>query len=425
MPPLSERMHDMKRITAILLALLMFLGSLCAVGEEELEALRAENARLRNRLNAYEDMSVIAVFDVGCVTFDEVQAAYREYSDMYAILYEAFGIDYALSAEEELALQMEITRQIAEDRLIDYYLDHRGLTLLSAEDEALLRARAKEEYEMIYAENCRYYEEEGYSEQEIKALVDAYMQEEGLTEDDLFQAAADEARHEALYALLSGGAEVTREDVEAMYAEMLASDERYYGEDPAQYAYDALYGETPAVFVPEGYRRVKLLIIPFSEDDMIAYDELLAEGKEDGEEADALFSRLEPVADDILRRIGAGESFETLQQAADPQRLVPQELTDPRGISVSMDFDLLGDTFAQAAIALAVPGEISGPVRSLWGLVVIEYEGEIPSGAIPLEEVYEAMSTLALESKREEAYAAALAGIEEEAGLVFFFDRLG
>ncbi len=415
----------MKRITAILLVLVLCLGCLCAAGEEDLEALRAENARLKNRLSAYEDTSVIAVFDVGRVTFDEVQAAYTEYRDMYAILYEAFGVDYAPEPDEELEVQMEIARQIALDRLIDYYLEHKGLTLLSAEDEALLRSRAKEEYEMIYAENCRYYEEEGYGEQEIKALVDAYMREEGLTEEDLFHAGMDEARHEALYALLSGDAEVTREDVEAMYAEILASDERYYGDDPGQYAYDALYGETPLVFVPEGYRRVKLLIIPFSEEDMIAYDELLAEGKDDSAEVDALFSRLEPTADELLRRVEAGENFENLQRDIDPQREVPQELTDPRGISVSMDFDMLGDSFAQAAMALSVPGEISGLVRCLWGLAVIEYESEIPSGAIPLEEVYEAMEALALESKREVAYATALAGIEEEAGLVFFFERLG
>ena len=124
----------MKRVLSLLIALVLCALPALSEAPDETELLRRENEMLKNRLEAYEDAGIIAVFDVGQVTFDEVYAAYSELIDYYRSVYEAFGMEYRPDAAEEMNLQTELARSIADEKLLAYYLADRGIQLLSPED---------------------------------------------------------------------------------------------------------------------------------------------------------------------------------------------------------------------------------------------------------------------------------------------------
>ena len=414
-------MNTVKRAFAVLLTLLLTLS---ALAEEDINALRRENEILKNRLAAYEDPGVVAVFDVGQVRFDEVYEAFQQQMEIYSELSKVLGVDLTLSPEEQISLQMEITRDLAMNRLIDSYLAAQGAELISKQEEEALYQKAQQEYALIYQENLSYYEETGLAEDEAQLMAERYMLENGLGVEDLFESELESRRRAALTELFVGDARPDEAQLQAFYDELLSSDQAYYSESPADYPTDALYNDVPPLWVPEGCRRVRLLILGFDEDDMIAYDELLSREDPPAEELDQLFSHLTEQAEDIAQRLEAGESLAALA-AERESPLLPSELLNPDGIVVNEAFDLIGDEAIQAAMALSQQGEISRPVRCPWGLLFIQYLGEVTPGPRPLDEVREAISNMALSSLREQRYAEKLDQLARDARLTFFFDRLG
>ncbi len=416
-------MNSIKRALIFLLALILTFCAL-TLAEDDIDALRRENEILKNRLAAYEDPGVVAVFDIGQVRFDEVYEAFQQQMAFYRELSQASGVDLTPSPEEEISLQMEITRDLAMDRLIDFYLSEQGVQLVTQQDEEALYQKAQQDYALIYQENLGYYRDMGLAEDEAKRQAERYMQENGLSISDLYESELESRRRAALTELFVGNAQPDEAQIQAVYDELLASDRAYYSENPADYPTDALYNDVPPLWVPEGCRRVRLLILSFDEDDMIAYDELLSREDPPAEALDQLFFHLAAKADELTNRLGSGESLDALAAGLDTS-LLPSELLSPDGIAVNESFDLIGDEAVQAAMALKQPGDISKPVRCPWGLVFVQYLDAISPGPRPLSEVREAISDIALSSLREQLYAQKLTQLAEDANLTFFFDRLG
>ncbi|MBQ4227854.1 MAG: hypothetical protein II697_06575, partial [Clostridia bacterium] len=70
-------MNSIKRALIFMLALILTFCAL-TLAEDDIDALRRENEILKNRLAAYEDPGVVAVFDIGQVRFDEVYEAFQQ-----------------------------------------------------------------------------------------------------------------------------------------------------------------------------------------------------------------------------------------------------------------------------------------------------------------------------------------------------------
>jgi parvulin-like peptidyl-prolyl isomerase len=88
----------------------------------------------------------------------------------------------------------------------------------------------------------------------------------------------------------------------------------------------------------------------------------------DGREADAEGAR---------RRLDAGDDFDALRAAADPEPLPVPETPLPAARLV----DYLGSTVARAALALP-RGGVAGPLRSGWGYHLVRVE-EREDAAVP------------------------------------------
>ena len=99
------------------------------------------------------------------------------------------------------------------------------------------------------------------------------------------------------------------------------------------------------------------------------------------------------------------------------------EPTATLGYAVSAETSYWDDAFTEAAMAIGKPGEISGPVRGLYGVHVIYYMSDITPGPVAYEEIREGVERIALEEKKTSTYDAQVAQWVEEAHPVYHIDR--
>ena len=417
----------MKKILSVILICLM----LCVYAEEDIEALRRENAalkeenaRLTRLVEASRDPSVIAVFDGGTVRFDEVYELYSQAEAMFVELAEIMGEDYS-AYDDAYEMQIEITRNLAESKILDRYIADNGIVLLTDEQLRQAEAQGREEYALTLEETILYYLEEGLDAEAAEAAAKEELIEQSGSEEDCIEARINAARSEALVDLLAGDIVVTDEDLQAEYEARLASDREYYRLYPEDYAIEEIYFPHSVTYIPEGYRRARLLLIPFDAEAMALYDTLFILPTEPDQEAiDALFEALLPEAEAVCARLEAGESFDALLSEYPAGMEYMAELCTESGFCVCPGCYLISNEAVDAVLALTRPGETTAPVRTDWGWGILEYTADLPSGPVAMEDVRDSLYESAYESARLSAYEDAVLRICEDAGIVYFFDRL-
>ena len=417
----------MKKLLTVLLALIFALS---AVAETDVAALIQENAALKEQLAAYSDPTVIAVFDGGTVKFEEVFNEYLSRCEIYSMFY-----DVDLTNEPDLSrqVQKEIVDSFIEEKLIEAYAAAQNKELVTDADKVQARADAEEYYSLLYEETYQFYISEGYNSEEAEKLTVSELDENECDVDSLYQSYLEEIRQNAINALLVGDVELSEEAVQEVYNDLLQSDMDYYSTYPEDYSYTALYDETPVVWIPEGYRLVRMLLVPFSDAALTEYDELImqyytAETESEyvllEQKIDELYLKLEAEAANVEARFNAGESFaQMLNDYPYAQTLMP-ELGSSDGFPVSADSWIYDDELLKTAMALETPGDVSGRVKTDCGIAYLEYIGDIQSGAVPFEDVEEQVTAIAMDEAVYERYCEAVEELIANANVTYFLDRL-
>ena len=411
------------RLTCIVLACTTLLGCVWGVVgtvrstqlSRELAAMQllAEegDAQSPSFANAYDPDAIAAEFDGGVVTVGEAAEEYQ----LIASYYEMLGMNISEYAE---STKQEILNGLVEEKLLEIKAKEFGVYELSDARRAELEAQVRTEYE----DNLNYYMafryEEGKSEDEVRSETEAYLQENGLSYEEMLSSAEQEAWRDSLYEYVTADMTLSDEQLRAFYDEQLTSMELTYSASYEEYEADCDAGRT-VVWNPEGVRCVQGILIEFDSDQAEQYANIQAElsagDSSNMDQIEALYQSLIPRAQEVLSRAQQGEDFEALMSEYGG--------TGEAGIRISARSSMYGDAVRDAAMALTSVGDLSGLVECDEGICILRYAGDIAPGAVPFEEVKESLRANYEEEIKFSQYNATISQWMEAANIQYHTDR--
>lgn len=454
----------MKKILCICIALVLSLGCMIALAEEDLQAqLDAANAKiaeLQAQVDAYYPYyaaQILATYgEDGVIWLEDIKAEYEAVAAQYA----GYGLDLAAYGMED-TVKMDLINSAVEDAVILAKAEELGLMDYSEEALAEFEASAAamaEQYTQSYL--SYFYPDAEEVTEEMQAEADAYWAANGMSQEDLVKTLKNDAAFNAIYNHVTADVAITDEDVEAAYQTLIEENKANYTDDRT-YNSDRTAGVAIA-WNPENYRAVKHVLIMFSDEQAQRYSELqsqlsslnaekaaLENPVEDAEaaeetaeprtveeinsdiaacatEVEALYSQLLPTAEEVIAKFNDGAAFEDLitEYNADPGM--------QSGISAEIGYAVTETTssyweqaFTDGAMAIANKGEISAPVYGSNGIHIIWYMDDVPAGEVALDEIRADIETDALDTKIQTTYADQIEAWMEEMNVQFFYENYG
>lgn len=373
---------------------------------------------------------VVAEFDGGQLMSNEIADAYN---DAMSMLMLNFG---DADSDSESVLNRVLKEKLTE-KVLYKKAEELGLTELSSADIAAIESEAQTEFADHRAFYAASVNTEGMTETEATAAIDAYLEENvGITLNGIIEQRKSEYWQDKLREYIGAGVTVTDEEIQAQYDSLLASQSAAFAENPEDFEYSSLMGET-IVYNPEGYRYVKHILLAFTDADarndaqalintIAALDPetQMAQIEEAQTQLDALYADLDAQAEDLIAQINAGADFDALIAQYGCDDGMNYEPTKSKGYCISANSTQMASAFVEGAMMLEEPGQISVPVHTAEGVHIIRYEGDVPAGAIPIADVRAAIEAQLREEKISDAYDAQAAAWLAEANPVYYPERL-
>lgn len=402
------------RLLCILLALTTAAACAWSIGgvqrikdlENRFEALSAETVQ-----PGFDPDAIAASFNGGVVTAAEAAAEY----ELLAPYYDMLGMTETEYAQDA---KMEVLNMLAEEKILVHKAREAGVYEL---DETAL-AELEAEVRSVYEENVEYYMsfrfDESKSDAELRRETIEYLAESGYTYEKLLEQAKDEAWRSRLFENATADFTIGDEELRELYEEQLSSAELTYSANYAEYESDCAAGKA-VLWHPEGVRRMQMLVVPFDFAQAARYADLqalLAAGDASRlTELDELYGELDDDAQALMQRIQAGESFEALMDVFG--------WGNPAGECISANSSIFGDAVRDAAMALEKTGDVSAPVRFDEGLCILRYASDVAPGAVPFEQVSEALRSGNTEELRRSRYNAIVMQWIADADVKYYPER--
>lgn len=140
---------------------------------------------------------------------------------------------------------------------------------------------------------------------------------------------------------------------------------------------------------------------------------------------DALYEELMPKAQEVVDKFNAGTAFADLIAEYNEDPGMQNEPTATNGYAVSAESTTWDPAFTDGAMSIEAVGGISEPVCGQNGIHIIYYEADIPSGAVALDEVHDALESSAYETKLSDTYNTTVQEWIAAVNPVYHYDRLG
>ena len=436
--------HSFAKLMALLLALLLVLSGCNLIDVDQVAVIEEQRAEVEKELS-----TVLVEYDGGTITeFDVMASFYGNYSYI-AQLYSSFGMSMDSGTVNDI-LQDVVDTEI-QSRAIAKEFESRGLTLSKTLDE--IYAEADEAYQSNY--DYVYENAEGDTDEVRAANTELSLYQQGYTKDYLREYFVSTYQTEAVEAAVREEiSEVTDEELQAAYEEQVAADESTYTETPTKLDGTMTSADALVCWMPEGYRTVKhVLVIP--EDEVLQavtdarkavdtaqteletlkteLDDVNDDEPEEGEEVrtaeeiqadidakEAELADLEAAAkaaetaclesvkdrtDEIYAKLEAGEDFDAVMAEYGEDPGMQSEPSMTSGYYVSADSTQWDANFTAGAMLLSQVGDYSAePVISTSGVHIIYYNSDVTPGAVPLEDIRDALYDQTLESMKSEHY---------------------
>ena len=383
--------------------------------------------------------------DPVAATVNGVEVLQSEVDTIYNNLYSSYSnyIMYGYLTEEDVsgmaldyAVQLEVMRQKATEL---------GYTNFTEEELAQLESDTDAYWEELvgYVEANLYgLTDESTDEEKSTARLNAlaYLESLGYTRDDMLEENKDSLWFDKLYAMIVEGADVTDEEVEAYFNELVLEDEASYKDDISTYEMYTQYYGYPAYYTPEGYRGIVQILLSVDDEVMSAYTELAAQLEEQisaieaGEEgveqtvtqaqvdeaAAAVLASVQPTVDEIMAKYNAGTAFTDLIDEYNTDPGMQSEPYRSEGYSVHMDSVIWDPAFIKAAFSVDKVGDVSEPVLGSYGVYLVQYLRDVPAGPVALtDELRASLYEELVSSKEDELFDTTMDGWMNAAEIVY------
>lgn len=455
---------NIRKIAALILAMALCIVSVCAFAEEdkdayiaELEArvaeLEADNAakdaRIAELEAELEALNYVAVFDGGYITVEDAMAEYSYVEYMYSL----YG--YSMDGYEDF-IKEDIVTTMVQDAVVQLKAAELGLNIPTAEQEAEMRATVDDTMAMYIDTYRADFEGEGISDEDAEAATIAFLAENGITADTLYEQELAYFAADNLYMHVVADVVVTDEDLMEIYNTYVAEDEANYS---TPYYYEsAMMNGTSVYWHPEGYRNVKQVLIMFTEEQSARYDEVTdriydlelekaaaeAQGETGDDSAeevrpiadieadlaaanadlDALYEELMPTANEVIAHYNEGVPFDDLafMYSGDTGSLDQGSGTVLTYV-VSADSEAYDPAFVEAAMSVSEIGGVSEPTPGMYGLYIVCYDSDVTPGAVDFESVKEDLYYTAYDEACMSVYDAQVLAWCEELNVVYYIEN--
>ena len=405
-------------------------GKITDSTSDDLADIWDDESLLTGTLDENAEPVVVAEFDGGQLLSTEV---IPEFNDQ---LTNQIFAGYSADEVADSVLQTVLSYKAAE-KLIALKAKAQGLDQLSEDDLKQIDAQAKQLYDDQLEFYTAFVAEDGMSDEEIHAAAIKYMAEE---EQVTLQSITDELKAEwpgeKFRQQIVKDVTVSDEDVQQYYQEELAAQKETFAQYPEEFEFAHSDGDL-VLYVPEGYRAVRDLMLTFETDeDEIKAADLLdqisqlnpesesARIRELEAELDPLYAPMEAVAKEIADKLQAGESFMAMVDQYGKDEMMEAEPVRSEGYYISENSFLFSTEFIQGSMILDQPGQVSAPLRSPAGLHLVEYLKDVTPGDVPLEQVRDAIRADALEQRQDEYYDEQITAMLEDANVRYYPERL-
>lgn len=342
------------------------------------------------------------------------------------------------SAEEvsDSVLQ-SVLSELTAQKLVDAKVRELGLDQIAEEEQRAIHQQAQQQYRDQISYYTAFVDREGLSGEEIEKAAEAYMNTEAkVTLESIEAELLAQLPRQKYYDYVVKDVEVTDQEVETTYQEMLQEQQSAYTQYPEEFEYAHTEGQT-IVYNPEGYRAVLNLMLAFSSDEDAAQAEALMARLEQldpmtqGDEMQAvdealnpLFEPLEATANEIVEKLKNGEAFKDLLEQYGTDEMMNTEPLKSQGYYISDQSYLFSTEFIEGSMILETPGQVSAPLRSASGLHLAQYLRDVPAGPVALEQVYDQVRAEALKTRRDAAYASHIEELLEASDVQYYPERL-
>lgn len=376
---------------------------------------------------------------------ENILASIQSYYSQYG--YDVSSAD-VLPYLNQMALETAVQTALMDQKAIDLGI------VITDEEKAQIEADVAQYWEEVVTSYVDYYGglTEESTEEEIAAArvnVLGMLESMGYTEAVLVESEMSNAKYEKVEAEMIKGAVVADTEVQAAYDARVLEDEAAYKEDIASYEYmTQYYGET-SYYTPEGYRGVTHILLEVDEALMTAYADLQARLEEqqnaeetteevaEGEEAveateepvtqeqvdaayAAIIASVQPTIDEINQKMADGATFAEMIELYGTDPGMKQEPAKSEGYPVHMDSIIWDPAFVKGAFMVDNVGDIADPVVGSYGVHIIQYTRDVPSGATELtEELRSELYAELLTEKENAEYAKVMDQWMSEADIVY------
>lgn len=450
--------HALVRLMGLLIALMLVLTGCNLIAVDPIMQLDEDMAALKKQYSG-----VVATYDGGQITQEDVMGNFNSQYSYMSQMYAMYGMN--LDSQSIQNIKQQVVENAVQGVAISAQLESRGLKL---DDEKLAEIESETDEHYNEVLTAIQPQATGDTEELKAKQTEYNIYKLGYTRDAIHNTELFNANYELIeQAVRDEVAEVTDEQLKAAYDEKVSSDEENYANSPAAFESAMTSGSTVVCWMPEGYRTVKHILVK-PEDNVLQavtdarnavtsaetelenlrseLDAMNDKGDEDAEEATEEAAEAEPTAaprtaeeiqadidaaeanlktlnddaekaeaaclesvkektDEIYKKIEDGEDFAALIEAYGEDPGMQNEPSKTRGYYVSSASTSWDKHFTADAMALEKVGDVSKtPVITTSGVHIIRYESDVTGGAVPLEDVHDALYEDTLDDMKTEHF---------------------